>query len=115
MAYKGACSWPSLWLGLLQGEAGKAQRSKHDQQHRDNLTKLRGDKQREIDRLRGQLEECQAALAASQAKEQALGSRKRMLEKEVLMSRPVTIILTYTVSVHPYTQHRPGWLDRAAK
>ena len=91
------------------------QRSKHDQQHRDNLIRLRGDKQREIDRLRGQLEDCQAALAASQAKEQALSSRKRMLEKEVLVSRPVLIISIYTVRLHPYAQHRLGWLNRAAR
>lgn len=69
---------------MLQGEAGKAQRTKHDQQHRDNLVRLRGDKQREIDRLRGQLEDCQACLAVSQTKEQALSSRKKMLEKEVI-------------------------------
>ena len=68
---------------MLQGEAGKAQRSKHDQQHRDNLVRLRGEKQRDIDRLRTGLEDCQACLAVSQAKEQALSSRKRMLEKEV--------------------------------
>ena len=68
---------------MLQGEAGKAQRSKHDQQHRDNLVRLRGEKQREVDRLRSGLEDCQACLAVSQAKEQALNSRKRMLEKEV--------------------------------
>ena len=84
-------------------------------QHRDNLIRLRGDKQREIDRLRGQLEDCQAALADSQVKEQALGSRKRMLEREVLFLRPVVIISTSTVSVHPYTQLRTGWLDTVAR
>ena len=70
-------------MNTLQGEAGKAQRSKHDQQHRDNLVRLRGEKQRDIDRLRTGLEACQACLAVSQGKEQTLTSRKRMLEKEV--------------------------------
>ena len=112
--------WLMWWLGLLQGEAGRAQRSKHDLQHRDNLIRLRGDKQREIDRLRGQLEDCGAALAASQAKEQALSSRKRMLEREVLLLRPGLVVMsiiirTYNVNVHPYTQHRPGWLNTVAK
>ena len=45
--------------------------------------RLRGEKQREADRLRTELEDCQACLAVSQAKEQALTSRKRVLEKEV--------------------------------
>ena len=67
---------------VQQGDAGKTQRSKHDQQHRDNLIRLRGDKQREIDRLHAELEDCQASLAASQVKEQAVTSRKKMLEKE---------------------------------
>ena len=71
-----------------QGEAGKAQRTKHDQQHRDNLIRIKGDKQREIDRLGGELEECQAALAVSQAKEQAVTSRKKMLEKEACLTFP---------------------------
>lgn len=71
-----------------QGDAGKAQRTKHDQQHRDNLIRIKGDKQRDIDRLRGELEECQAALAISQAKEQAVTSRKKMLEKEACLSLP---------------------------
>ena len=77
---------PTLTSAVQQGDAGKTQRSKHDQQHRDNLIRLRGDKQREIDRLRAELEDCQASLAVSQAKEQALTSRKKMLEKEA--SRP---------------------------
>ena len=74
---------PRKVVSTLQGEAGKAQRSKHDQQHRDNLVRLRGEKQRDIDSLRTRLEDCQACLAVSQGKEQALTSRKRMLEKEV--------------------------------
>ena len=78
------CTLKACDMGnMMQGEAGKAQRSKHDQQHRDNLVRLRGEKQREVDRLKTGLEDCQACLAVSQAKEQALASRKRMLEKEV--------------------------------
>ncbi len=73
---------------VQQGDAGKAQRSRHDQQHRDNLIRLRGDKQREIDRLCGELEDCQASLALSQAKEQALNCRKKMLEKEANSLQP---------------------------